>query len=31
VRNISDKSCSENQNTRLCSLNFSPETVPFMR
>jgi hypothetical protein len=31
IRNVSDKSCRENQNTHFISNNFFPKIVPFMR
>jgi len=31
VRNVSDKSCTENQNTHYVFSNFFPKIVPFMR
>jgi len=31
MRNVSDKSCTENQNTHFVSYNFFPKIVPFMR
>jgi hypothetical protein len=31
MRNVSDKSCGENQNTHFVCSNFSPKIVPFMR
>jgi len=31
MRNVSDKSCTENQNTHFVFSNFPPKIVPFMR
>jgi len=31
MRNVSDKSCRENQNTHFIPNNFLPKIVPFMR
>jgi len=31
MRNVSDKSCRENQNTHFVFSNFLPKIVPFMR
>jgi len=31
MKNISYKSCKENQNTHFMISNFSPKIVPFMR
>ena len=31
IRNVSDKSCPENQNTHFMFNNFFPEIMPFMR
>jgi len=31
MRNVSDKSCRENQNTHFVFSNFFPKIVPFMR
>jgi hypothetical protein len=31
MRNVLDKSCTENQNTRFIFSNFSPQIAPFMR
>jgi hypothetical protein len=31
MRNVSDKSCRENQNTHFCFLSFFPKIVPFVR
>ena len=31
MRNVSDKSCTENQNTHFVFSNFFPKIVPFMR
>jgi hypothetical protein len=31
MRNVSDKSCTENQNTHFMFNNVSPKIVPFMR
>jgi len=31
MRNVSDKSCKENQNTHFVFSNFFPKIVPFMR
>jgi hypothetical protein len=31
MRNVSDKSCRENQNTRFVYNNFFPKVLPFVR
>jgi len=31
MRNVSDKSCTENQNTHSVFSDFFPKIVPFMR
>ena len=31
MRNVSNKSCTENQNTHFVFSDFSPRIVPFMR
>jgi len=31
MRNVSDKSCRENQNTHIRFHNFLPKIMPFMR
>jgi len=31
MRNVSDKSCTDNQNTHLMFINVFPKLAPFMR